>query len=103
MKTTAVIHEKHGEPLFLDEIIIQDPKPEEVVVQLFAGGICGSRVINLTNPRTPVPELLGHEGTGMVIRKGQNITHVQEGDHVLVSWMPYGANEKTEYLHSGVK
>ncbi|MGA1870282.1 MAG: zinc-binding dehydrogenase [bacterium] len=98
MKTEGIIHERYGAPLLLDEIDIPDPKEDEVVVKLFASGICGSQLINLGNPRTAVPELLGHEGTGIVVQAGKNVSHVREGDHVLVSWLPYQANEKTEYL-----
>lgn len=98
MKTLAVIHAQHGAPLLLDEIEIPSPGADDVIVQLFASGICGSQLYNLTSPGVALPELLGHEGTGIVIQAGGNVTHVQEGDHVLVSWMPYNANENTEYL-----
>ncbi len=98
MKTVAVIHDKHGEPLSLDEIQISPPGEDDVVVQMFASGICGSQLYNLSSPNVPLPELLGHEGTGVVIQAGRNVKHVQEGDHVMVSWMPYNATAKTEYL-----
>ncbi len=98
MKSRAIIHSKHNAPLFLDEIDIPEPKDEEVVVKLFASGICGSQLINIKNPKTPLPELLGHEGTGLVVKKGKNVKHVNEGDQVLISWVPYGADAKTEYL-----
>lgn len=99
MKTKAIIHEKYNMPLFLDEIEIPDPKADEVIVKLFASGICGSQLINLTNPNLSQPELLGHEATGIIAKAGEKVKHVQEGDDVLISWMPYGADEKTEYLH----
>lgn len=98
MKSKAVIHEKYNKPLFIDEIVIPDPKADEVLVKLFASGICGSQLINLKNPKTIVPELLGHEGTGIVMKKGKEVKHVEEGDHVLIGWVPYDANENTEYL-----
>ena len=101
IKTTAVIHEKYGIPLFLDEITINDPKPDEVVVKMFASGICSSQLINLNNERLQSPELLGHEGTGVVVEVGKSVEHVKEGDHVLISWMPYNADRNTEYLQWG--
>ena len=94
----AIIYEKYGSPLFVDEISVGDPKPFEVVVKMYASGICGSQLINLNNPRSANPEILGHEGTGVIVKAGKNVNHVQEGDQVLVSWMPYGADENTEYL-----
>jgi Zn-dependent alcohol dehydrogenase len=99
--TRAVIFEKYGKLLSLDEITISDPKSEEVVVKLFASGICGSQLYDLTNPNASSATILGHEGTGVVIQTGKDVKHVQEGDHVLISWMPYGADENTEYLKWG--
>jgi len=97
MKSRAIIHQKYNEPLMLDDIEIPDPKSNEVVVKLFASGICGSQLINLTNPRLSSPELLGHEGTGLIVKKGKDVRHVNEDDHVLISWLPYDANANTEY------
>jgi Zn-dependent alcohol dehydrogenase len=94
----AVIYEKYGTPLFVDEIKIGDPKPNDVVVKMYASGICGSQLLNLNNTRSANPEILGHEGTGVVVKAGKNVKHVKEGDQVLISWMPYGADENTEYL-----
>ena len=94
----AIIYEKYGTPLFVDEIKVGDPKPYEVVVKMYASGICGSQLMNLNNSKAANPEILGHEGTGVVMKAGKNVAHVQEGDQVLVSWMPYGADENTEYF-----
>jgi len=98
MKSKAVIHEAYQKPLFIDEIDIPDPKDDEVVVKMWASGICGSQLINLKNPNIKNPEILGHEGTGLVLKKGKAVKHVNEGDQVLIGWIPYGADEKTEYL-----
>ncbi|MCH7771736.1 MAG: zinc-binding dehydrogenase, partial [Bacteroidetes bacterium] len=39
------------------------------------------------------PNLLGHEGSGIVEKVGEGITKVKEGDHVIISWIKgYGAN-----------
>ena len=31
---------------------------------------------------------MGHESTGVVVAKGANVTHVKEGDRVMVTWVP---------------
>ena len=98
MKTKAIIHERYNKPLFVDEIEIPDPKADEVIVKMIASGICGSQLLNLTNPNIANPELLGHEGTGVVVEKGNDVKHVDVGDHVLISWLPYDADANTEYL-----
>ena len=41
------------------------------------------------------PTLLGHESTGVVIQKGSAVTHVDEGDTVLVTWVPRDAANAT--------
>jgi Zn-dependent alcohol dehydrogenase len=37
------------------------------------------------------PVLLGHESTGVVLAAGSDVRHVQEGDTVLVTWVPRDA------------
>ena len=98
LKTRAVILDKYNKPLKIDEITIPDVTPEQVIVKLYASGICGSQLIDINNRNRTQPTLLGHEGTGCVLYAGKKVKHVKEGDDVLISWMPYGADEKTEYL-----
>ena len=54
--------------------------------------------MDINNRQRSNPTLLGHEGTGRIVKAGNNVQHVKEGDDVLVSWMPFEADEKTEYL-----
>jgi len=68
LKTRAAIKAKFGEPLLVDEIELEDPGDEEVLVKLFATGICHSQLHQIHNPDGPVPTLLGHEGTGVVLK-----------------------------------
>ena len=98
LKTRAAILEKYDKPLFIDEIIIPMPNPDEVIVKLYASGICGSQLIDINNRDRTQPAVLGHEGTGCIVQAGENVKHVKEGDDVLISWKPYGADEKTEYM-----
>ena len=97
MKSLAIIYLAKNKPLKLDEIEISDPGPEQVLVKLYASGICHSQLINLN--RDPLrPELLGHEGTGKVLKKGSNVNHLKEGDDILISWMPHKYDPNTKYL-----
>ena len=96
--TEAVIYKKKNSKLSLEEIKFSNPKPNEVIVKNLYSGLCGSILINLSrDPKNP--ELLGHEGSGVIIEKGKNVKHVKVGDKVLISWMPFGANKKTKYLN----
>jgi Zn-dependent alcohol dehydrogenase len=95
MKTRAAVHVEHGQPLAVEEIELADPGPEEVLVELFASGICHSQLHQLHNPRQPTPALLGHEATGVVLKAGRQVTHVREGDRVMLTWVPRDITPET--------
>lgn len=80
--------------LRVDEVQLPDPGPNQVVVKQFASGICHSQLHQMHRPR-PAPVVLGHESTGVVMAKGQNVTHVKEGDHVMVTWVPRDGENTT--------
>ena len=72
------------------ELRLPDPAPTQVVVKQYASGICHSQLHQMHRGRRR-PTLLGHESTGVVLRKGSAVTHVDEGDTVLVTWVPRDA------------
>ncbi|MEZ4868575.1 MAG: zinc-binding dehydrogenase [Caldilineaceae bacterium] len=88
MKTKAALQLAHGERLIIDEIEFPHPQPDQLVVKLFATGVCHTQIHWMNDPTRPRPFTLGHEGTGMVTHVGANVTHLQEGDHVIVTWVP---------------
>ena len=93
--TRAAVHVKHGQPLDVTEISLPDPGPNEVVVELFASGICHSQLHQIHNPDTPTPALMGHEATGRVIALGTEVTHVREGQRVMLTWVPRDVTTET--------
>ncbi len=88
MKTKAAIHTVHGHPLTIDELEIPDPRPDQVIVKLFSSGVCHSQLHQMQNPDMARPLVLGHEGTGVVTHVGRDVTHLKEGDHAIVTWVP---------------
>jgi len=76
------------EPVRVEEIELDDPRENEVHVRLVASGVCHSdrSVINGIMP-AKLPCVLGHEGAGIVARTGAGVTHVKEGDRVVLSWV----------------
>ena len=88
MRSVAAIHTGHGKPLTIDEIEIPDPRPDQVIVKLFSSGICHSQLHQMRSPATETPATLGHEGAGVVTHVGSDVTHVKEGDHAIVTWVP---------------
>ena len=88
MKTRAAIQTAHDQRLIIDELEVPDPQPDQVIVKLFSSGICHSQLHQMHNVEAPRPIVLGHEGTGVVTHVGRDVTHVSQGDHAIVTWVP---------------
>lgn len=73
--------------LRIEELELPDPGPYQVVVKQYSSGICHSQLHQMHNPRSG-PAVLGHESTGVVLAAGKEVTHVKEGDRVMVTWVP---------------
>jgi S-(hydroxymethyl)glutathione dehydrogenase/alcohol dehydrogenase len=73
-----------NEPLALEDVDVDEPGPQEVLIRTAAAGVCHSdlSVADGTIPR-PLPLVLGHESAGVVERVGSLVTYVQPGDHVV--------------------
>lgn len=76
-------------PLYIEEIDLAPPGPDEVLIKIAAAGLCHSdlSVINGDRPR-PMPMALGHEAAGVVHELGAGVTDLQVGDHVVVVFVP---------------
>jgi len=89
-KCRAAIFVEPKKPLVVDEVEFPDPGTDQVLVKLFSSGVCHSQLHTMQRPARPghrLPELLGHESTGIVVAKGCDVTHVKEGDHVITTWV----------------
>jgi S-(hydroxymethyl)glutathione dehydrogenase/alcohol dehydrogenase len=89
MKMKAAVMTKAGSPLIVEEVELAPPGPHEVLVKLAATGVCHSDYNALHDETTPTPCVLGHEGAGIVVEVGQNVTTVKRGDKVALSWVPF--------------
>ncbi|MGW1805811.1 Zn-dependent alcohol dehydrogenase [Streptomyces sp. NPDC002078] len=89
MDVRAAVLPAIGAPLEITGIELPDPGPGQVRVRLAAAGVCHSD-LSLSNGtmRVPVPAVLGHEGAGTVVAVGEGVTHVAEGDPVVLNWAP---------------
>ncbi|UGQ10181.1 Zn-dependent alcohol dehydrogenase [Yinghuangia sp. ASG 101] len=88
MVRAAVLHGV-GEKLRTEEIHLPAPGPGRVRVRIAASGVCHSD-LSLADGVLPqaFPVVLGHEGAGTVVAVGEGVTHVAEGDPVLLIWAP---------------
>ncbi|MCD8350837.1 MAG: Zn-dependent alcohol dehydrogenase [Planctomycetaceae bacterium] len=71
------------------EVELGKPKANEVLVKICATAVCHSDLNTLDDPTTPFPQVLGHEGAGIVQEVGPNVSTVKVGDKVALSWVPY--------------
>lgn len=86
----VVVLPKEAAPLEIHEVDLPDPGPNQVIVKQYASGVCHSQLHQMHRPRESAV-ILGHESTGVVLKKGNAVTHVDEGDTVLVTWVPRDA------------
>jgi len=86
----VVVLPKDPGPLQIVDLSLPDPGPYQVVIKQYASGVCHSQLHQMHNPRQ-VPVILGHESTGVILKVGSEVSHVQEGDTVLVTWVPRDA------------
>jgi len=88
--TAAVLREKGGF-LGFEELVLDKPRADEVLVRTVATGICqtDAHVRNQHIP-SPMPIVLGHEGAGVIEEVGVAVTSVAPGDHVVLSYQSCG-------------
>jgi S-(hydroxymethyl)glutathione dehydrogenase/alcohol dehydrogenase len=88
----AAILVEQRQPLVIDRVELPTAVTYgQVLVKVCYSGICGSQIgeIDGVKGKDPyLPHLLGHEGSGVVMKVGQGVTHVHPGDHVVMHWMP---------------
>jgi len=87
----AVLYEAQT-PMTIEEVSIDGPRDDEVLVQVRATGACHSdyHVIDgsWNGVGHPFPVILGHEAAGIVEKVGADVTSVKAGDHVILSFAP---------------
>jgi aryl-alcohol dehydrogenase len=77
----------HNADVFqLEELFIDDPRPDEVLVRFTAAGLCHTDLeVAAGHMPTPFPVVIGHEGAGVVEAVGSAVTGFSPGDRVVAS------------------
>ncbi len=87
----AVLYKPHT-PMTIEDVSLDGPREDEVLVQVRATGACHSdyHVIDGSwhGPGFPLPVILGHEAAGVVEKVGANVRTLAPGDHVILSFAP---------------
>jgi aryl-alcohol dehydrogenase len=88
--TAAVLSANH-EPFVLQEIEVESPRRDEVLVRIVATGLCHTDLSAREGLIPfPLPGVLGHEGAGIVEEVGDGVTDLVPGDHVVMSFASCG-------------
>src|SRR5688572_15331380 len=100
IRIRAAVAEAKGEPFQMQDLDLDEPRADEVLVRIVACGICQTDV-HVWHQRlpTPLPIVLGHEGSGVVERVGPSVTSIKPGDHVVLSYQACGQCEPCLQAH----
>jgi S-(hydroxymethyl)glutathione dehydrogenase/alcohol dehydrogenase len=89
MKVEAAVLFGTHQPYKVVDIELDKPKEREVLVELTASGLCHTDDHLVTGDMpVPLPMVAGHEGAGVVVELGPEVTRVKEGDHVILHAPP---------------
>src|SRR5690348_3586692 len=87
----AMVLEQQRQSLILQTLLIPSPATGQVLIKIIACGVCRTD-LHITDGELPDPKLpliIGHEIVGVVVKKGNVVTELQEGDFVGVPWLGY--------------
>lgn len=80
----AQVIEKTGGPVDFKKIPVQQPGPDEVLINIKFSGVCHTD-LHAVNGDWPLPTKLplvgGHEGAGVVVARGELVKDIEIGDH----------------------
>ncbi|RYY21161.1 MAG: NAD(P)-dependent alcohol dehydrogenase, partial [Sphingobacteriaceae bacterium] len=100
MEITAAVVKAQGSNFELTKVTLDELKSDEVLVKIVATGICHTDMVArdfvMGSPNFPV--ILGHEGSGIIERVGEDVHHLNVGDHVVLT---YGYCGECEICRSG--
>ncbi|MEI5672566.1 MULTISPECIES: NAD(P)-dependent alcohol dehydrogenase [unclassified Nocardioides] len=87
MKTTVAIVNSPGAAFTFEEVELEGPRADEVLVRIVATGLCHTDVtMGSMLPAEMFPNVFGHEGAGVVEAVGPDVTGIAVGDHVVLSF-----------------
>lgn len=101
MLSRAALLYDQGQDWVVEQIEVDSPKANEVLVQWGAAGLCHSDEHIVTGDMVPpreawdamditdlFPMIGGHEGAGAIVEVGPGVRSVEVGDHVSASFVP---------------
>jgi aryl-alcohol dehydrogenase len=100
---TAAVVEAKDAPFVLEELDIESPRAGELLVEIDAVGVCHTDLsVRAQLLATPLPAVLGHEGTGRVVAVGDGVTRAAVGDRVALSFDSCGECGSCSHGHPSI-
>ncbi|MGB9767844.1 MAG: zinc-dependent alcohol dehydrogenase family protein [Dictyoglomus turgidum] len=89
-------------PLTLEEIEVPTPKEKEILIEVYACGVCRTDLDIIEGRILPskFPIILGHQIVGRVVEKGKNANKFSIGERVGIAWINSSCG-KCKYCLSG--
>ena len=90
MDVRAAVAYEAGKELVIENVQLDGPKDNEVLVEVKATGVCHTDAFTLSgeDPEGLFHVILGHEGAGIVVDIGKKVTSIKKGDHVIPLYIP---------------
>ena len=85
----AAVLRKFNEDLVIENLVVPELMEGQVLVDIKFSGICGAQVNQKKGVKIEekfLPCLMGHEGSGIVLEIGPNVSKVKTGDYVVLHW-----------------
>lgn len=84
--TAAVARERFG-AFSIEQVELTEPRADELLIKIAASGMCQTDQHGRDGYyNTPLPAVFGHEGAGVVVSVGRDVTRFAPGDHVVMSF-----------------
>ena len=89
MRVRAAVLREPGDPVEILDVDLAPPQEGEALIRIAACGVCASdlHVVDGDLPE-PLPIVLGHEASGVVVDTGPGVERVRPGDHVVLALVP---------------
>jgi Zn-dependent alcohol dehydrogenase len=85
--TRAVVLDKPGEPVRVEDLELDGPRAGEVLVRIAASGVCHSDLHHANGDwGDDGPMVLGHEGAGYIEEVGAGVEGLRAGELVALNW-----------------
>ena len=99
MEIEAAVLRDPAAPFKLELLTMEEPRPREVLVRIVATGMCHTDIYGRSPDIFPGPVIYGHEGAGVVEFIGSDVTDIEVGDHVILTFDHCGRCTKCRSGH----